>query len=920
MKVNISPSLLRQYAVVFVVNLAVLTTGMSLAWPSPMLVKLTDPENSPMDSPLTESEGSWMVALGFLFGGFVNILGGILLDKIGRKACVLLCFVPKLSMSIFLIFATKAWMLIFARTIMLIGDCLVLAVVPVYSSEIASKTNRGSLGTLLQLFSSLGIVITLSVGPFVSYHTFSYILCGTVVVCLIPLIFLPESPYYQYSKGKYDAALKSLTTFRGSEELAIEEIEEYKKSTEDHVEIDKIEMLKNKAFLKSLILCILLFVGSQIVGYNAVTFYLQSILISTNTSVMPEIASVIIGLIQVFASVSVTILTSMFRRKRLLLSSLSGMFLGMMGLGVFFQMNSEVDAVTGFMNYLPIISLILVVFCYSAGIGSLVWPTTTELFEGPTRAFGTSIGLLFCQITIFITTKYFPIMTSAVGPAPTYWFFSVCCIAVAVLIGVFVPETKDKTFREIQNSMGNFVNDAEKVDKDRSVYAGLVYLDVNLTGVGVGMSIAWPSPMLIKLMKEDTQLSRRISDNEATWIVSCGCLLPIIFSHFISWISNKLGRKTTLLGISIIKGCLYMIQIFATELWMLYSIRVISGILDAAILCNLLAYSAEIASKEIRGALGTIQQMSLATGMLVILTVGPYASYLMVNIVFECITLLIIVPLCFVPESPCSLLGRGLKDEALQTLIYLRGSETRAKEEIEEFTVSRQQNKHKISFRDKIFVKVLAIVILLSVGIQSVGYLTVTMYLQIILDATGTSVSSEVVSVIFGVLQLLAGLFTAVVTDRTGRKPILSLTLVGFSLGMAGLGLFFHVKDSGAEINGIINYLPLISVVMIVVCFNAGPGSLINVVSSELLDSPARSFGMSTAITCGLLVAFINLKYFTLVANMIGSAAVFWMFAGISLAYMMFILICVPETKQRSFLEIQKTLGRKEISMAVIEQ
>ncbi|CAG4973651.1 unnamed protein product [Colias eurytheme] len=441
-----------------------LSTGMSIAWPSPMLVKLTDVNETPLERPLTASEGSWMVALGFLFGGIINVLGGILLDIIGRKASVFVTFVPKLSMSIFLIFATKPWMVIFARTVFLIGDCLVLVVVPTYSSEIASKTHRGALGTFLQLFSSLGILITLSVGPFVSYHTFSYIFCGVLVVSLIPLIFLPESPYYQYSKGNYDAALKSLTTFRGSKELAAEEIEEYKKSREDNIKIDKIEMLKNKAFLKSLTLCVLLFFGSQMVGYNAVTFYLQTILISTNTSVMPELASVIIGLIQVVASVSLTILTSMFKRKQLLLSSLFGLFLGMMGLGVFFQTHSDGEAVTSFMNYLPIISMILIVFCYSAGIGSLIWPISTELFEGPTRAFGTSIGILCCQSTVFFTSLYFPLVTSSVGPAPTYWFFSICCVAVAILLGVFLPETKDKSFREIQNSLGNF----KDVAKDKA--------------------------------------------------------------------------------------------------------------------------------------------------------------------------------------------------------------------------------------------------------------------------------------------------------------------------------------------------------------------------------------------------------------------------------------------------------------------
>lgn len=60
---------------------------------------------------------------------------------------------------------------------------------------------------------------------------------------------------------------------------------------------------------------------------------------------------------------------------------------------------------------------------------------------------------MVCQLTIFSTAKYFPDMTSALGPS-TYWFFSGMCVIVAILLSVFLPETKDKTFSEIQNSLG----------------------------------------------------------------------------------------------------------------------------------------------------------------------------------------------------------------------------------------------------------------------------------------------------------------------------------------------------------------------------------------------------------------------------------------------------------------------------------
>ncbi|CAF4838717.1 unnamed protein product [Pieris macdunnoughi] len=427
---------------------------MSISWSSPMLVKLADPSQTPLSRPITDNEGSWIVSMGYLISAFSNVIGSFLLDKIGRKYSVLVCAVPKLSMAFFLIFVTEVWMVIFARAVMMLNDCFLFCVVPVYAAEIASITQRGSLGTFLQLFSSLGVVITLAVGPFVSYYTFSYILLAMVAITTIPVFFLPESPFFQYSKGKADEALKTLTRIRGSETQAKLELDDYAKSAEKSIKISKVELLKNKIFLKSLLLCFLLYGGSQIVGFNAVSFYLQTILISTKTNVAPEVASVVIGVIQTMGSLSVTLLTAVLARKHILILSLSGMFIGMIGLGVFFQLCAPEFNVTGFMNYLPIISLIFVVYCYSAGFGSLIWPIGAELFEGPSRAFGTTLGLVVCQLTIFATAKYFLDMTSALGPASTYWFFSGMCVIVAILIAVFLPETKDKTFSEIQDSLG----------------------------------------------------------------------------------------------------------------------------------------------------------------------------------------------------------------------------------------------------------------------------------------------------------------------------------------------------------------------------------------------------------------------------------------------------------------------------------
>ncbi|XP_034837237.1 facilitated trehalose transporter Tret1-like [Maniola hyperantus] len=468
MKFNLPTSLIRQYAVVITVNLGVVTTGMSLAWPSPVLVKLRNATETPLSRPITEDEGSWIVSGGLLISIFSVLLGGMLLDAIGRKNCFLLICLPKFLIAMLLIFATEVWMLILGRVIMSVADSFLFMVAPIYASEIASKEHRGSLGTFMQIFSSLGIVLTLSLGPFLSYTAFNIVLASAIAASTVPVLCMPESPCHLYSKGRTEEALAVLLQIRESEAIAKQELQEYQDSNKKADKIDKKQLFRNRTFLKSLSLGFLLFIGGQIIGYNAIQFYLQTILESTNTSVKPEIASVIIGVIQVLASFCTPLFLTKFGRRPILISSLSGVFFGMLGLGTFFKLTEAGDEITGILNFLPIISLILVVYCYSAGIGSLTWLVTAEVFDGASRALGVSITLMSSLVSMFVITKYFVFMTSALGPAVTYWFFSAMCVLVGTLIAIFLPETKGKTFHEIQRALGGeSIQFKGKHDKER---------------------------------------------------------------------------------------------------------------------------------------------------------------------------------------------------------------------------------------------------------------------------------------------------------------------------------------------------------------------------------------------------------------------------------------------------------------------
>lgn len=122
-----------------------------------------------------------------------------------------------------------------------------------------------------------------------------------------------------------------LKFLRGSEELAKEEISMYDKSLNNQ-KIEIKSLLKDRVFLKTLGISIIFGATTQVTGFNAISFYLQTILESTKTSLMPEIASIIISLIQLLASCSSAFVIDRFQRKRMLITSFIGLLLGLVSL------------------------------------------------------------------------------------------------------------------------------------------------------------------------------------------------------------------------------------------------------------------------------------------------------------------------------------------------------------------------------------------------------------------------------------------------------------------------------------------------------------------------------------------------------------------------------------------------------------
>ncbi|KAJ0170728.1 hypothetical protein K1T71_013500 [Dendrolimus kikuchii] len=452
---------IKQYAVVIVANLSIIHLGISVSWSSPVIVKLMDKNTTTLSRVLTDAEVSWMSSISPLAAILICFMTTLVLDGIGRKKCLLFVSVLRVTGILMFMFGKEVWILLLARAVSGMSDCFYLAALTTYTSEIASKEIRGALGTITQISSGIGQMIILTIGPFVSYNTLHIIWLCIVVVVTIPVFVLPETPYYLYVTGNEEKSLKVLTFLRSSETLAKEEAKEYSDSTKDN-KIRTIDLIKDKTVIKTIGKVIFLAVELQLMGLNALTFYLQPIFQSTNTNIPPEICSVAIGCTQVVGCIVTILLTDKYGRKPVLTFSLLGCSIGMISLGVFFKLIEQNHTVNGFLNVLPLLSIMVYIFCFNSGMGPLFWPLVAELFEGPARAIGVTTGVFVTSTFVFLVTKFFGQVTLIVGPAPTYWFFAANCLLVWIFIMYFVPETKGKSFAEIQKALGT--NDKKTVD------------------------------------------------------------------------------------------------------------------------------------------------------------------------------------------------------------------------------------------------------------------------------------------------------------------------------------------------------------------------------------------------------------------------------------------------------------------------
>lgn len=207
-------------------------------------------------------------------------------------------------------------------------------------------------------------------------------------------------------------------------------------------------------------------------------------------------------------------------------------------------------------------------------------------------------------------------------------------------------------------------------------------------------------------------------------------------------------------------------------------------------------------------------------------------------------------------------------------------------------------------------------------------------YTARIFAEAGSSLSPEWSAIIVAAIQLAGTYVSTILIDRVGRKPLLIFSSLGSGISLVGLGMYMYLNQLGWNLEAI-SWMPVITFSSLVFIASCGIIPISFVIMTEIMPSKVkkqshyfcifdrfncaklfhvsqiRSVATSICLGYSWLLAFVLLKYFPIVSDAIGLHICIAFFAFSSFCGLLFVIFGMPETKGKSFEEIQQKLERK---------
>lgn len=426
---------------------------------------------------------------------------------------------------------------------------------------------------------------------------------------------------------------------------------------------------------------------------------------------------------------------------------------------------------------------------------------------------------------------------------------------------------------------------------------------VGLTAAGVGVIYGYDLSIIAGaqlFVTEDFGLTTRQQELLTTMVV----LGQIAGALGAGVLANAIGRKRSMVGILVAYAMFALLGALSPALPMLLAARFLLGLTIGVTVVVVPVYVAESAPAAVRGSLLTAYQLAIVSGLII----GYLTGYLLAGthswrwmLGLATVPAMLLLPLVIrLPDTARWYLLKGRADDARAALLRAEPS-ANVDEELAEIASALSQGSGGLSeMLRRPYLRATVFVITLGFLIQITGINAIIYYSPRIFEAMGFTGNFALLAL--PALVQIAGLAAVgaalLLVDRLGRRPIL---LSGIAMMIAADVVLIAVFAQG--LGGAI--LGFAGILLFIIGYTLGFGSLGWVYASESFPTRLRSLGSSTMLTSNLVANAIIAAVFLTLLHSLGGAGTFAVFAVLAAVAFGFVYRYAPETKGRQLEDIR---------------
>ncbi|KAL3644838.1 hypothetical protein CASFOL_010018 [Castilleja foliolosa] len=321
-------------------------------------------------------------------------------------------------------------------------------------------------------------------------------------------------------------------------------------------------------------------------------------------------------------------------------------------------------------------------------------------------------------------------------------------------------------------------------------------------------------------------------------------------------------------------------------------------------------FVAEIAPKDLRGALTTTNQLMIVCGVSASFVLGTFLTWRVLALIGIVPCGVLLIGLCIIPESPRWLAKQGRHKEFEASLRKLRGKNADISGEAAEIqdyieTLESLPKANVFDLFQRRYLRSVTIGVGLMICQQFGGINGIVFYTSSIFESAGFP--SDVGTIIYAILQVIITALGATLIDRAGRKPLLVVSGTGLVLGCLLTGISFYLKDHGLA-HDAVPALAVTGIFVYVSAFSAGMGAVPWVVMSEIFPINVKGVAGSLATLVNWFGAWAVSYTFNFLMSW-SSYGTFGLYAAVNALAVVFVIKVVPETKGRTLEQIQAAVN-----------